>query len=101
MSQNVFKEKVWINSIGQAIQPGDDVIFVTTGYSHNVNVRRGRFLGVNESTRFGTVNSQRVEYIGKRYRNGKFETEIVKTCTYLGRIYKIDTSVIEEGYTSV
>ena len=100
MPQTIFKEKAWTNSIGQVIQPGDDVIFVTTGYSHNVKVRQGRFIGVNESTDTGKVNSQRVEYTGRKYCSGKFVDKIIKTCTYLGRIYKIDTNVIE-GYTNV
>lgn len=33
------------NDIGQTVRPGDEVIIVTTGYSHSVNTRKGVYLG--------------------------------------------------------
>lgn len=36
----------WTNSIGQTINPGDEVIYVGTGYSHSVSVNKGVFAGV-------------------------------------------------------
>lgn len=36
----------WTNAIGQTINPGDEVIYVGTGYGHNVTVKKGKFGGV-------------------------------------------------------
>lgn len=36
----------WTNAIGQTINPGDEVIYVGTGYSHSVTVKKGKFGGV-------------------------------------------------------
>lgn len=35
---------------GQEINVGDTVVLVTTGYSHRVNVRKGKYVGYIEST---------------------------------------------------
>lgn len=35
---------------GQEINVGDTVVSVTTGYSHRVNVRKGKYVGYIEST---------------------------------------------------
>jgi hypothetical protein len=34
------------NSIGQTLNPGDEVVAVTTGYCHHVSVFTGKFAGV-------------------------------------------------------
>lgn len=36
----------WTNAIGQTINPGDEVIYVGTGYGHSVSVNKGKFGGV-------------------------------------------------------
>lgn len=36
----------WTNAIGQTINPGDEVIYVGTGYGHSVSVKKGKFGGV-------------------------------------------------------
>lgn len=48
----------WTNAIGQTINPGDEVIYVGTGYGHSVSVNKGKFGGV----RYGVV---------RRYRDKK------------------------------
>jgi hypothetical protein len=60
---NKFVTESYTNDLGQTIQPGDEVVFVTTGYGHNVRIETGKFEGVyrnlkNENiagTRIGTV----------------------------------------------
>ena len=60
---NKFVSESFTNDLGQTLQPGDDVVFVTTGYGHNVRIETGKFEGVyrnlkNENiagTRIGTV----------------------------------------------
>jgi plastocyanin len=60
---NKFVPESYTNDLGQTLNPGDDVVFVTTGYSHHVRVETGKFEGVyrnleNEKvagTRIGTV----------------------------------------------
>jgi len=33
------------NSLDQVLNPGDDVVVVTTGYAHRVNITSGKYLG--------------------------------------------------------
>jgi hypothetical protein len=33
------------NNIGQTINPGDEVVIVTSGYNHSVSIKRGTYLG--------------------------------------------------------
>lgn len=37
------------NNIGQTINPGDEVVIVTTGYGHNVNTYKGIYLGLHKN----------------------------------------------------
>lgn len=39
----------YTNDIGQTLRPGDEVIIVTTGYSHSVSTNKGVYLGVHEN----------------------------------------------------
>lgn len=43
---NKLEVKEFKNSIGQVIQPGDEVVIITSGYNHNTRTNRGRYLGV-------------------------------------------------------
>jgi len=60
---NKFVPESYTNDLGQTLNPGDDVVFVTTGYGHHVSVETGKFEGVyrnleNEKiagTRIGSV----------------------------------------------
>ena len=53
----------YVNDLGQTLEPGDDVVFVTTGYGHRVSIETGKFEGVYRNleskkiagTRIGTV----------------------------------------------
>ena len=53
----------YVNDLGQTLDPGDDVVFVTTGYGHRVRIETGKFEGVYRNleskkiagTRIGTV----------------------------------------------
>jgi hypothetical protein len=54
------------NTLGQVIQPGDQVLIVTEGYSHRIMCRTGTFLGVrNLGRHLATV--VRVTYKGSGY----------------------------------
>lgn len=37
------------NDIGQVINPGDEVIIVTTGYSHSVSTNKGTYIGLHKN----------------------------------------------------
>lgn len=37
------------NKFDQVIRPGDEVVMVASGYAHNVNIRKGIYLGMNEN----------------------------------------------------
>lgn len=53
----------YVNDLGQTLHPGDEVVFVTTGYGHRVAIETGKFEGVYRNlttkkiagTRIGTV----------------------------------------------
>ena len=53
----------YVNDLGQTLEPGDEVVFVTTGYGHRVSIETGKFEGVYRNlkdkkvagTRIGTV----------------------------------------------
>lgn len=44
-----MKEIPFINSIDQVINPGDSIVIVTTGYSHDVNTYKGKYLGIHKN----------------------------------------------------
>jgi len=60
---NKFVAESYVNDLNQTLNPGDDVVFVTTGYGHRVSIETGKFEGVyrnleNEKvagTRIGSV----------------------------------------------
>lgn len=37
------------NNIGQVIRPGDEVVIVTTGYSHSVSTAKATYLGMHKN----------------------------------------------------
>lgn len=46
MDETVFEATTFTNKIGQTLQPGDNVVVVTTGYGHSVSVYTGTYDGV-------------------------------------------------------
>lgn len=40
-----FEETPFINELGQTIKVGDQVVAVSTGYSHRINITKGMYLG--------------------------------------------------------
>ena len=111
MSTNFVAES-FVNDLGQTINPGDEVIYIGSGYSNSTKVRRGVFDGVYKETfrpydyktrsyldeqvhvtavRVGGVKDTRWNY---NYDTGKGKhVDIVrKAILPLKRVYKIDTS---------
>lgn len=39
----------YTNNIGQVINPGDEVVIVTTGYGHQVNTYKGTYIGLHKN----------------------------------------------------
>ena len=81
----VPKQVVWKNDIGQEINPGDRVITVATGYSHQIKVREGTFAGVSPT------GSPQVRVLQKTWNSKKQVYEHVERKTTLGsgRVFKI------------
>ena len=48
------------------INPGDIVMVVTTGYSHSVSVKKGKYIGYIESTGYYYKKRARIEVEGTR-----------------------------------
>lgn len=50
------------NNIGQVINPGDEVVIVTTGYGHNVNTYRGTYVGLHKNGGAQCVKKVKTSY---------------------------------------
>jgi hypothetical protein len=48
-------------ALGNEIQVGDTVMVVTTGYSHNVSVKKGKYIGYIESSGYYYKKRARIE----------------------------------------
>lgn len=59
----VLKTEPFTNSLKQTLNPGDCVVVVTSGYNHNISIRRGIYLG----TKNGNASCQ-VEVPTSRWR---------------------------------
>jgi hypothetical protein len=46
MSKAILEEVEFTNDLGQVINPGDEVVIVTTGYSHRVSTNKGIYRGL-------------------------------------------------------
>lgn len=111
MSTNFVAES-FVNDLGQTINPGDEVIYIGSGYSHSTKVRRGVFDGVYKETyrpydfktrsyldehvrvsavRVGGVKDTRWNY-NYDTGEGKHVDIVRKAILPLKRVYKIDTS---------
>ena len=113
--------EAFTNEFGQVIQPGDDVVYVGTGYAHNVSVNKGKFAGVYYAERRHYLKDEagkniydnksqakyemrkyvkavRVDGIPSKrydYKTRKFDETIRCAILPLKRVYKIDTSMQE------
>lgn len=56
-------EVAFTNNIGQVIQPGEDVVIVTTGYGHNVNTCKGKYLGMHKNGGAQCMKQVRESYL--------------------------------------
>lgn len=65
--------EAYTNEFGQTIQPGDEVVYVGTGYSHSTRVNRGKFAGVYYSTRRVYLKDEKGGYLRDEKGNAKFE----------------------------
>lgn len=45
MTTSTTNSIAFTNDIGQVINPGDEVVIVTTGYGHSVNTYKGTYIG--------------------------------------------------------
>lgn len=65
--------EAFTNEFGQTIQPGDEVVYVGTGYSHSVSVNKGKFAGVYYATRRQYLKDENGKYVRDENGNTKFE----------------------------
>lgn len=102
MTKNTLRTN-FTNDIGQVLEPGDEVVFVTTGYRNEVNTRKGRYIGLNT----GILKNPKVQYeedemiVNPEFVSGSFSSEpywiksgakVLRTTTLQrNRLYKIAT----------
>jgi hypothetical protein len=67
--------EAFTNKFGQTIQPGDEVVYVGTGYSHSTRVNRGKFAGVYYATGRVALRDENGQYLRDEKGNAKFETK--------------------------
>jgi hypothetical protein len=75
MKKNQINEVEFKNSIGQTIKTGDEIVIITSGYAHRVNINRGTYLG-----RHGSDNGRCSCNVYKpkiRYRHNDTGIEVV------------------------
>lgn len=103
--ETAFFEESFTNELDQVINPGDEIVMVTTGYAHSVDIRRGTYLGVRKNGN-GEVTSTTCSYPDtksiynydlpweERYKEENIEKRdiLVKTNLWRCRIYKLDTN---------
>ncbi len=65
--------EAFTNEFGQTIQPGDDVVYVGTGYGHSTRVNRGKFAGVYYATGRTYLRDEKGGYLRDEKGNAKFE----------------------------
>jgi hypothetical protein len=86
--------EAFTNEFGQTIQPGDDVVYVGTGYGHSTNVNRGKFAGVYYTTGRVYLRDENGKYVRDERGNVKFEEkQVVKAVRVDGiprRVWKYD-----------
>ena len=69
------------NDIGQVIKPGDEVVIVTTGYSHNVSTNKGTYVGLTNG------GASIIKQVKSRYYVLKSTGERINN-TWFNQIYK-------------
>jgi hypothetical protein len=81
---NQFAAEPFVNAVGQTINPGDRVAYVTMGYNKRVNQNTGWFDGVLKDPKNGNVVFTRVRGINTRktMATGKVITQHYKTWDY-------------------
>lgn len=67
--------EAFTNEFGQTIQPGDEVVYVGTGYGHSTSVNRGKFAGVYYGTGISYVRNENGQYFRDENGNVKYETK--------------------------
>jgi signal peptidase I len=65
--------EAFTNEFGQTIQPGDEVVYVGTGYGHSVRVNKGKFAGVYYDTGRYYLKDEKGQYIRDEKGNTQFE----------------------------
>lgn len=66
--------EAFTNEFGQVINPGDEVVYVGSGYNHSVSVRQGKFGGVYYDTRRVYLYDEKGAY--KRDERGSVMSEM-------------------------
>ena len=65
--------EAFTNELGQTIQPGDEVVYVGTGYGHSVRVRTGKFAGVYYDVGRHYLKDEKGGYIRDEHGRPKHE----------------------------
>lgn len=56
-----YSPEFFVNSLGQTINPGDEIVMIVSGYNHLVKIRKGIYLGLRKGDN-GKVKSVTVSY---------------------------------------
>lgn len=75
--------EAFTNEFGQTIQPGDEVVYVGTGYGHSTRVNRGKFAGVYYSISSVALRDEKGNYIRDENGYAKYE---MKQCVKAVRV---------------
>lgn len=100
-SVNTFMPESFVNKFGQIINPGDQVIYVGSGYAHRITVNAGIFEGVYVGEVYDYGVKQKIpKVVGVRVgkvlvRDYKGNEYYRKAVLPLMRVFKINTTMEE------
>jgi hypothetical protein len=98
---NTFKPDSFINKFGQTINPGDQVIYVGSGYAHKITVNAGIFEGVYIGEKYDWTTKQKSpQVVGVRigqifHYEDEGKKYYRKAVLPLMRVFKINTTMEE------
>lgn len=73
MTTSTINAIAFTNDIGQVINPGDEVVIVTTGYSHQVSTHKGTYIGCHTNGGTQCVKKVKTSYYAYKGTNDRVD----------------------------
>lgn len=106
-----FVEEDFVNAWGQTVHPGDEVVYIGSGYNHSLTFAKGVYEGVYYGDVYdyserkyqrgvaavlvGNIPAKRIVWDVDDYSKHHYETYMRKARLPLKRIIKVDDNFVE------